>query len=55
MKKLILLSLITVALFSCKKENQDIANNSNKPKYYFYVAEVTNSGDTTRTEIVVAQ
>jgi hypothetical protein len=57
MKKLALITLILLAflstLVSCKK--QDLGANTQNAKHYFYVAEVSNSNDTTKTEIVVVQ
>lgn len=57
MKKLILITLILLGFLStfmsCKKESQEIISIQ-KPKTYFYVAEVSNSGDTvSKSEIIV--
>ena len=55
MRKLILLSLITILSFSCKKENGDLQKNTQTKKYYFYVEEISKTSDTTRSEIVVVE
>jgi len=52
MKNIILLALVCLALFSCKKDDQEIKTET-KQKHYFYVEEVKKTGETERSNIVV--